>query len=174
MHRHNIIFVSFSQISYLASCPCLSDRFRYPNFFRTIPSDVYRARAMARLAVRFNWTWIGAVVENNDYGHLAIKVLLLLHCKFALSYISTHTKDKYVWTHFLFRPAFYRNFRPRFRGKGVCLEFIRTVSEESIERDALRAARAIQASTARVIVIVCWYTYVKAIFLELAKRNVSN
>uniref|UniRef100_UPI0037E9BE36 extracellular calcium-sensing receptor-like n=1 Tax=Semicossyphus pulcher TaxID=241346 RepID=UPI0037E9BE36 len=61
-------------ISYLASCPCLSDRLQFPNFFRTIPSDIYQARAIAQLAIRFNWTWIGAVVANNNYGHMAVKV----------------------------------------------------------------------------------------------------
>lgn len=66
--------MSFPQISYMASCPCLSDRLKFPNFFRTIPSDIYQARAMARLAIRFHWTWIGAVIVNNDYGHLAIQV----------------------------------------------------------------------------------------------------
>ncbi|XP_059932170.1 extracellular calcium-sensing receptor-like [Gadus macrocephalus] len=60
-------------ISPLASCPCLSDRHRFPNFFRTIPSDVYQAKTMARLAILFHWTWIGAVIANNDYGRLAIQ-----------------------------------------------------------------------------------------------------
>lgn len=39
-----------------------------------MPSDIYQARAIAQLAMRFNWTWIGAVVANNDYGHMAVKV----------------------------------------------------------------------------------------------------
>ncbi|XP_067452006.1 extracellular calcium-sensing receptor-like [Thunnus thynnus] len=66
--------LSVPLVSYLASCPCLSDRLQFPNFFRTIPSDIYQARAIAQLAIRFNWTWIGAVIANNDYGHAAIKV----------------------------------------------------------------------------------------------------
>ncbi|XP_074496819.1 extracellular calcium-sensing receptor-like [Sebastes fasciatus] len=61
-------------ISYLSSCPCLSNRRQFPNFFRTIPSDIYQARAIAQLAIRFNWTWIGAVVANNNYGHMAVEV----------------------------------------------------------------------------------------------------
>ncbi|XP_005937977.1 extracellular calcium-sensing receptor-like [Haplochromis burtoni] len=61
-------------ISYLASCPCLSDRSNFPNFFRTIPSDIYQARTMAQMAIRLNWTWIGAVLANNDYGQKAIQV----------------------------------------------------------------------------------------------------
>lgn len=47
-----------------------------------MPSDIYQAQAIAQLALRFNWTWIGAVVANNDYGHMAVKVLkdfALLH-----------------------------------------------------------------------------------------------
>uniref|UniRef100_A0A3Q1G1Z0 Olfactory receptor C family, r1 n=1 Tax=Acanthochromis polyacanthus TaxID=80966 RepID=A0A3Q1G1Z0_9TELE len=55
---------------YTASCPCLSDRRQFPNFFRTMASDIYQARAVAQLAIRFNWTWIGAVIANNDYGHM--------------------------------------------------------------------------------------------------------
>lgn len=62
----------------MASCPCLSDRRKFSNFFRTIPSDVYQARAMARLAMRFHWNWIGAVAVNTDYGRLAIQVVLLI------------------------------------------------------------------------------------------------
>ncbi|XP_042270607.1 extracellular calcium-sensing receptor-like isoform X2 [Thunnus maccoyii] len=65
--------LSVPVISYLASCPCLSDRPKFPNFFRTIPSDIYQARAIAQLAIRFKWTWIGAVLVNNDYGQLAIQ-----------------------------------------------------------------------------------------------------
>ncbi|XP_065816598.1 extracellular calcium-sensing receptor-like [Labrus bergylta] len=126
-------------ISYLSSCPCLSDRLKYPNFFRTIPSDVYQAWAMAQLAIRFHWTWIGAVVSNNDYGQLAIQV-----------------------------------FQKEIFGKGVCLEFIETLKTETIVTDAKRAALTIQASTARVILIFCWYTEVKKLLLELAKRNVTD
>lgn len=82
------IFVVVFQISYTASCPCLSDRHQYPTFFRTMASDIYQAQAIAQLALRFNWTWIGAVVANNDYGHMAVKVLkdfALLHKKLSCS-----------------------------------------------------------------------------------------
>lgn len=72
--RYESACLSASQMSYTASCPCLSDRRQYPTFFRTMPSDIYQARAVAQLAMRFNWTWIGAVVANNDYGHMAMKV----------------------------------------------------------------------------------------------------
>ncbi|XP_070685466.1 extracellular calcium-sensing receptor-like [Pempheris klunzingeri] len=131
--------LSVPMISYFASCPCLSDRPKFPNFFRTIPSDIYQARAMAQLAIRFRWTWTGAVIVNNDYGHLAIQT-----------------------------------FQEEIQGKGVCLEFIETVHRATIVSDARRAALTIQASTARVILIFCWYTDVKKLLLELAKRNVTD
>lgn len=76
--KTDIFSFSFLQISYLASCPCLSDRIKFPNFFRTIPSDIYQARAMAQLAIHFHWTWLGAVIVNNDYGRLAIQVYVFL------------------------------------------------------------------------------------------------
>ncbi|XP_037631630.1 extracellular calcium-sensing receptor-like [Sebastes umbrosus] len=126
-------------ISYHASCPCLSDRLKFPNVFRTIPSDIYQARAMARLAIHFRWTWMGAVIKNNDYGHFAIQA-----------------------------------FQEETQGKGVCLEFIETVDRETIVSDARRAALTIQASTARVILIFSWHTDVRTLFLELAKRNVTD
>ncbi|XP_023817608.2 olfactory receptor CR1 [Oryzias latipes] len=66
--------LSVPVLSYTASCPCLSDRQQYPNFFRTMASDAYQARAVAQLAIHFNWTWIGAVIADNDYGHMAVKV----------------------------------------------------------------------------------------------------
>ncbi|XP_028275894.1 extracellular calcium-sensing receptor-like [Parambassis ranga] len=131
--------LSVPVISYLSTCPCLSDRSKFPNFFRTIPSDIYQARAIAQLAIRLHWTWIGAILVNNDYGQLAIQV-----------------------------------FKQEVEGKGVCLEFIETVRRETIESDAKRVALTIQASTARVILIFCWYTDVKKVFLELAKRNVTD
>uniref|UniRef100_A0A3B3Z9G4 G-protein coupled receptors family 3 profile domain-containing protein n=1 Tax=Periophthalmus magnuspinnatus TaxID=409849 RepID=A0A3B3Z9G4_9GOBI len=60
--------LSVPLMSYQSSCPCLSDKRQYPNFFRTIPSDIYQARALAQLAIQFQWKWIGAVVAENDYG----------------------------------------------------------------------------------------------------------
>ncbi|XP_029700312.1 extracellular calcium-sensing receptor-like [Takifugu rubripes] len=126
-------------ISYLASCPCLSDRAKFPTFFRTIPSDIYQARAMAQLAIRFRWTWLGAVVVNNDYGQLAIQI-----------------------------------FQEEIRGKEMCMEFIETVNRETLTTDARRIALTIQAATARVILIFCWYIDAKEILLELAKRNITG
>ncbi|XP_069390808.1 extracellular calcium-sensing receptor-like [Paralichthys olivaceus] len=131
--------LSVPLMSYTASCPCLSDTRQFPNFFRTMPSDIYQARAIAQLAISMNWSWIGAVVAKNSYGLTAIKI-----------------------------------FQEETQGSGVCLAFVETLRRENIKSDAKQAALAIQASTAKVILIFTWYTDVRELFLQLAERNVTD
>uniref|UniRef100_A0A4W4FPQ8 G-protein coupled receptors family 3 profile domain-containing protein n=1 Tax=Electrophorus electricus TaxID=8005 RepID=A0A4W4FPQ8_ELEEL len=63
-------------VSYFASCACLSDRTRFPNFLRTIPSDAFQAKAIVHLLSLMGWSWVGVVSGDDAYGISGVQLLL--------------------------------------------------------------------------------------------------
>uniref|UniRef100_A0A672GG25 Olfactory receptor C family, v3 n=1 Tax=Salarias fasciatus TaxID=181472 RepID=A0A672GG25_SALFA len=63
-------------ISYFSSCACFTDRRKFPTFFRVIPNDDYQVGAIAQLLFRFNWTWVGLIRGDHEYGRFAVQGLI--------------------------------------------------------------------------------------------------
>ncbi|XP_039981929.1 G-protein coupled receptor family C group 6 member A-like [Xiphias gladius] len=57
------------QISYGATSGLLSDKTRFPSFMRTVPEDDHQAQAIIEILQRHQWTWVGVVTTDSDYGH---------------------------------------------------------------------------------------------------------
>ncbi|XP_069832221.1 vomeronasal type-2 receptor 26-like [Dendropsophus ebraccatus] len=58
----------YTQISYGATDPLLSDRTMYPYLFRTAHSDHVYFSAILRLLKHFSWSWVGIVTSDDDSG----------------------------------------------------------------------------------------------------------
>uniref|UniRef100_A0A3B1K7X1 G-protein coupled receptors family 3 profile domain-containing protein n=1 Tax=Astyanax mexicanus TaxID=7994 RepID=A0A3B1K7X1_ASTMX len=61
---------------YYASCACLSDRKRFPTFLRTVPSNAYQAKVVARLLHLMGWSWVGVIYGDDAYGESSVQLLM--------------------------------------------------------------------------------------------------
>ncbi|XP_053478302.1 extracellular calcium-sensing receptor-like [Ictalurus furcatus] len=88
------------KISHFATCACLSDRRKYPSFFRTVPSDYYQSRALAKLVRHFGWTWVGALCSDNDYGNNGINEFIIaakeegICVEYSKAFFKTDSREK--------------------------------------------------------------------------------
>uniref|UniRef100_A0A3B4UAX0 G-protein coupled receptor family C group 6 member A n=1 Tax=Seriola dumerili TaxID=41447 RepID=A0A3B4UAX0_SERDU len=63
------------QISYGATSGVLSDKARFPSFMRTVPEDDHQAQAIVEILQNHNWTWVGVVTTDSDYGRYIVEHL---------------------------------------------------------------------------------------------------
>uniref|UniRef100_A0A915KP82 Receptor ligand binding region domain-containing protein n=1 Tax=Romanomermis culicivorax TaxID=13658 RepID=A0A915KP82_ROMCU len=56
------------QVSFFSSSAELSNRERFPYFFRTIPSDAWQVEAMKDIILEFNWSYVSLIYEESSYG----------------------------------------------------------------------------------------------------------
>ena len=63
------------QISYSATSNALSDKTRFPYFFRMVPPDHYQVKTIASILRRFNWTHVSLVFSGGTYGRDGVKEL---------------------------------------------------------------------------------------------------
>ena len=66
---------NFPMISYSATSVRFDSKTRYPSFFRVIPPDNVQAQLIVDLMVRYNWTYIGVIAQDDDYGRNGMSAL---------------------------------------------------------------------------------------------------
>ena len=62
-------------MSYDSTSYELSDKTRFEYFSRTVPHDLYQARAIVDIVRYFNWSYISVVYSDDNYGNLGIHTL---------------------------------------------------------------------------------------------------
>ncbi|KAF7651623.1 hypothetical protein LDENG_00108240, partial [Lucifuga dentata] len=127
-------------VSYFATCSCLSDRKRFPSFFRTIPSDAFQVRAMIQILKHFGWTWAGLLVSNDDYGlHVA------------------------------------QSFQADLVQSGAgCLAYFEVLPWGSNPTELRRIVDKMKTSTARVVIVFAYESYLIHLMKEVVKQNVTG
>uniref|UniRef100_A0A8C2WJA9 Olfactory receptor C family, u1 n=1 Tax=Cyclopterus lumpus TaxID=8103 RepID=A0A8C2WJA9_CYCLU len=62
-----------NEVSYFATCTCLTDKSKYPSFLRTVPSDLFQVRGLVQMVTYLGWFWVGTIGTTDDYSHYAIQ-----------------------------------------------------------------------------------------------------
>lgn len=52
------------QLSFAATTPVLADKKKYPNFFRTVPSDNAVNPAVVKFLNYYNWSRVGTLTQD--------------------------------------------------------------------------------------------------------------
>ncbi|KTG36621.1 hypothetical protein cypCar_00009798, partial [Cyprinus carpio] len=76
------------QISYGSTAGVLSDKTRFPTFKRTVPEDDHQAKAITKILRYHNWTWIGIIATDGDYG------------RYAADQLEAHANDQKIYVSF--------------------------------------------------------------------------
>ncbi|XP_041439375.1 vomeronasal type-2 receptor 26-like [Xenopus laevis] len=63
-----LTILGYSQISYGATDPSLSERITFPYFFRTVQSEESSYFALGKLLRQFGWTWVGIITSDDISG----------------------------------------------------------------------------------------------------------
>ncbi|XP_054849814.1 vomeronasal type-2 receptor 26-like [Eublepharis macularius] len=67
-----------SQLSYGSFDPALSDKNRFPFFYRMVPNEEPQYKGIIQLLLHFKWKWIGLVATNDDGGETFVRTLMVL------------------------------------------------------------------------------------------------
>ncbi|XP_069511360.1 extracellular calcium-sensing receptor-like [Ambystoma mexicanum] len=67
---------SCKMVSYGSTTTIFSNKYLYPAFLRTVPTDPTGVYAIVSLLRRFSWTWIGVLCSDDDAGILGSELLM--------------------------------------------------------------------------------------------------
>ncbi|XP_078533859.1 vomeronasal type-2 receptor 26-like [Lissotriton helveticus] len=62
-------------ISFGALDPALSDKVRFPSFYRTFPNELSHYEGIAQLLQYFGWSWVGILATDDENGVKAVQRL---------------------------------------------------------------------------------------------------
>ncbi|KAM3936585.1 vomeronasal type-2 receptor 26-like [Leptodactylus fuscus] len=79
----------YSQISYGAVDPILSNFRLFPSFFQALPNYSTQCLAIVHLLRHYNWTWIGVITSDDDVGEKQSQELkaMAAHYEICVEYI---------------------------------------------------------------------------------------
>nr|XP_015192572.1 PREDICTED: taste receptor type 1 member 1-like [Lepisosteus oculatus] len=60
-------------VTYGATSTQLSDKIKFPSFFRTVPSDKHQVGLIVRLLRMFKWNWVAFIGGDSDYSRDALQ-----------------------------------------------------------------------------------------------------
>ncbi|KAM3924634.1 extracellular calcium-sensing receptor-like [Leptodactylus fuscus] len=72
---HILGLSGYPQISQFSTSPLLNDRTMFPSFFRTVSSDTFQSMGLAHLVLYYEWSWVGLLAMDNDYGQYGIQLV---------------------------------------------------------------------------------------------------
>ena len=79
------------QVSYASTSSDLNDRERFKYFFRTVPPDLYQAKAFVDIVKYFGWTSVFGINSKGNYGEKGMEEFKKLARKAGICVVSTET-----------------------------------------------------------------------------------
>ncbi|XP_066919444.1 metabotropic glutamate receptor 1-like [Clytia hemisphaerica] len=75
-HVLNLLaFDHYPVISYSATSVRFHDKKEYPNFMRTLPSDDVQVKLILDILLRYNWTYVAVIAQDDEYGRTGMDEL---------------------------------------------------------------------------------------------------
>nr|XP_033818185.1 vomeronasal type-2 receptor 26-like [Geotrypetes seraphini] len=62
-------------VSYISQNLYMSDPFKYPYFYRTVPNELFLCAAIGKLLKYFGWKWVNILSTNDESSVRAIKIM---------------------------------------------------------------------------------------------------